>query len=181
MDQNLEQWRPVVGYEGLYEVSDHGRVRSLPRTCLTKGNATRTVSARVMSQNRDGRGYLAVILSKDGKKTTTRVYLIVAKAFIGERPDGMVVAHGPAGKDDNSVANVSYKTQSENCAADKLRDDTHTRGGRNYNARLTEEQVLFARKAVARRQVSIGHLADAWNVNRSTLGKAINGRNWSWL
>jgi hypothetical protein len=134
-----------------------------------------------MSQNRDGRGYLAVILSKDGKKTTTRVYLIVAKAFIGERPDGMVVAHGPAGKDDNSVANVSYKTQSENCAADKLRDDTHTRGGRNYNARLTEEQVLFARKAVARRQVSIGHLADAWNVNRSTLGKAINGRNWSWL
>lgn len=130
MDQSLEEWRPVVGYEGLYEVSSNGRVKSLKRTCPTKGGARRTVNERIMMASPDGNGYMSVPLSKDSKHKTVRICHMVALAFLGPRPEGFVIAHGPNGQQDDSISNLSYKTQAGNCA-DKLRDDTHCRGERH--------------------------------------------------
>jgi hypothetical protein len=180
MDQSLEEWRPVVGYEGLYEVSSLGRVKSLPRSCPAGHGSYRRVPGKIMSQSPDGNGYLAVILSKNSSRKTTRVCRVVAAAFIGPRPDGLVIAHGSNGKLCDEASNLSYKTQAGNMA-DKLRDDTHTRGERNSRSRLTEAQVRFARAVVTRKLVSCACLGRAWGVSASTVSKVVLRKNWSWL
>ena len=180
MDQSLEEWLPVVGYEDLYEVSSLGRVKSLPRSCPAGHNSYRRVPGKIMSQCPDGNGYLAVILSKNSSPKTTRVCRIVAAAFIGPRPDDLVVAHGPKGKLCDEASNLSYKTQAGNMA-DKLRDDTHTRGERHPKNRLGEQQVRFARKAVTRGHATGALLASIWGVDHSTVSSAVRGKNWSWL
>ena len=88
-----EEWRDVVGYEGLYMVSNWGNVMTL----LKK---TKTISSvRHMSPSPDKDGYLLVNLWKDGRKTSLKVHRLVCAAFIGECPRGYQVNHKDGIKD----------------------------------------------------------------------------------
>src|SRR4051812_32028619 len=89
-----EQWRPVVGFEGFYEVSDHGRVRSLPRKMVDSRGRNRSFRGRILSparQPRDGR--LWVYLSVEGVVTFHYVHTLVLQAFVGPRPPGLWGLH----------------------------------------------------------------------------------------
>lgn len=116
-----EAWKPTIGYETLYEVSNLGRVYSCRR-------------GHVMKQRMDGRGYYQVNLwTQDGKKVTRKVHQLVATAFIGDTPVGQEVCHGPLGPTVNYVTNLSYGTHSKN-SMDRLRDGTvHTKPIQNSN------------------------------------------------
>jgi NUMOD4 motif/HNH endonuclease len=135
-----EVWRPVVGYEGLYEVSDHGRVRSLDRDLVHNNGFTRRYPGRVLATP-PMQGYAFVSLAKEGKHKPRAVHQLVLEAFVGPRPDGLVCRHGPRGAACNELSNLSYGTPKENMA-DRKRDGTHTMGAQNPRARLTESQVL---------------------------------------
>ena len=173
-----ELWRPVIGWEGFYEVSDLGRVKSLARTTC-KGVEIRE---RILRQVVGSNGYLKVGLRANGKGATKSVHGLVAAAFIGPRPSGLVVLHDTGGSLDNRLANLSYGTQAKNMGPDRLRDDTHIRGERNYQAKLTAEQVLEARRLVAANpKQTRAILARQWGVTYSTLNNAVNGRTWTWL
>lgn len=100
-----EVWLAVGGYEGLYEVSDAGRVRSLPRGG-TRGGVLRGDLHRA--------GYPCVRLSKEGHKTHLTVHSLVAKAFLGQRPDGMECRHINGDPSDNRAENLAWGTSSEN-------------------------------------------------------------------
>jgi len=176
-----EQWLPVKGYEGLYEVSDHGRVKTLARTCANASGTTRRVPGRLLKPSPDVKGYLRVSLCKDGTQRVGKVHRLVAEVFLGPCPDGLVVAHGPKGKQDNSVGNLSYKTQSENHKEDRLRDGTDLRGEKNVNNRINKHQVLLARHIYRTKRVPLRFLADAWGVSVHTLYNAARCRTWSWL
>ena len=120
-----EQWRPIQGYEGLYEVSDKGRVRSLDRVVVTRGGITRRIRGRVLSmkKNHDG-GYVQVNLcSTNGVRRHVYVHALVLEHFVGPRPDGMESCHGVNGPSDNSLTNLSWGTPSSN-NLDKQRDGT---------------------------------------------------------
>jgi NUMOD4 motif len=88
-----ERWLPVVGWEGYYEVSDHGRVRRVPRTVLRKDGVRRDYPQRLMSQSTQSLGYNVVHLKVGGRSATKHVYVVVLTAFIGDRPKGMVGCH----------------------------------------------------------------------------------------
>lgn len=103
-------WKDVIGYEGLYQVSENGDIRS-SRT----GKRLKTYQEKS--------GYLKVNLFKLMKCKTRRVHQIVAEAFIGLRPEGLVVAHGGQGKSCNHWSNLSYKTVRENSSEDRNRDE----------------------------------------------------------
>lgn len=118
-----EQWRPVVGYEGRYEVSDMGRVASLPKV-------TRR-SRIIMRQNVTDSGYFFLRLCTDGHHVNHCVHTLVIEAFHGPRPDGMVARHLDGDPTNNHPTNLRWGTSAEN-AADML---AH---GRNRNARKTE-------------------------------------------
>jgi hypothetical protein len=96
-------WRPVVGYEGHYEVSDAGRVRSLKRGRVA------LLKYRVSTK-----GYPFVQLYLNGKQITRYVHALVAEAFNGPRPDGLEVRHLDGDNTNNVPSNLTYGTHAEN-------------------------------------------------------------------
>lgn len=118
MNEPAEQWLPVVGFQGFYEVSSTGLVRSLPRT-YTKGRVLRPASLKY--------GHLHVDLWANGVGKTMFVHSMVAEAFLGPCPPGLQVRHLDGNARNNAVTNLAYGTASEN-AYDR------TRHGTNHNA-----------------------------------------------
>lgn len=170
-----EQWRSVVGYEGLYEVSDQGRVRGLDRLDI-RGRRVQGVVLRV---HRTGKHlYYAVTLSDAaGRKTRYSVHRLVLEAFVGPCPDGMEACHGEGGWSDNRLANLRWGTKSENCMDDKLRDGRLLRGEQIGNSKLTAEQVLAIR-ADGRPQKEI---ACAYGVSPMLVSLIRRRLRWAWL
>jgi hypothetical protein len=177
-----ERWVAVCGYEGLYEVSDRGRVRSVDRVVPHRRFGQVKRKGRIRKFSTTTYGYLQLVLSKCGVHENCMVHSLVAEAFLGERPDGMVVLHGPGGKTDNRLVNLSYGSPSQN-QLDRVRDGTASRGARNPRTRLDQGQVLEIRRLVARRgSKSISCLARELRIPRSTIYSVLpGGRCWAWL
>lgn len=108
---NAEEWRAVKGFEGIYEVSNRGRVRSLDR----EDSAGRQRSGVVLSGYIDKRkGYCRVGLCKNAVPSMHLVHILVATAFLGECPEGFEVAHKDHCGSNNYVENLEYVTHAEN-------------------------------------------------------------------
>lgn len=106
-DMDGETWKDVVGYEGLYEVSSYGRVKSLNyKGCKGK--------VRILKQTFDGNGYLIVGLKKDGKMKTNLIHRLVAQTFIENKENKPCVDHINTIKADNRVENLRFVTHKEN-------------------------------------------------------------------
>lgn len=119
-----EQWLPVVGYEGLYEVSDQGRVRSMDRKVTSRRGYVRFFPGRILTPWIKPCGHLKVTLCKDGKETTTLVHRIVLTAFVGPCPDGMHVCHWDDDPANNHLSNLRWGTSSDN-KHDAVRNGKH--------------------------------------------------------
>ena len=139
--ERAERWKPVTGYEGIYEVSNHGRVRSVDRTITCSDGRVRrhkgkSLSTPLMQQG----GYPHVCFYIQGKSKVHAVHPLVAEAFIGPRPEGMEVCHYDGNPANNHVDNLRYDTPSEN-AFDKVRHGTHYSAAKTHCPRGHE---LFA-------------------------------------
>lgn len=103
-----EEWRPINGYEGWYEVSNCGRVRSLDRTIAYKDGHVHEYKGRLLKSGTDRDGYLLVSLHKNGKVKAGKVHRLVAQAFI-PNPDKLPqVNHKNENKQDNRVSNLEW-------------------------------------------------------------------------
>lgn len=113
----MELWKDISGFEGRYQVSDLGRVKSLPfmqRYLLRDGReAFRRTSERVLSTQRINSGYLIVHLYIENQRSALTVHSLVAKAFL-PGPSGETVNHRNGVKTDNRAANLEWATYSEN-------------------------------------------------------------------
>lgn len=177
MDQSLEQWRPVAGYEGLYEVSSFGRVRSLPRTTRKCDDRLYSVKGRILKQvGKAPYGHMRVFLSKNGKLATHYVHCIVAEAFLGPRPAGLYVCHGLNGVTDNAVNNLSYQTPAAN-QKDRFRDGTNVVGSKCSWSKLKEQNILEIRRA-AGLGVPQNELAEQYNVSKATICNIVKRKVW---
>lgn len=122
-----EMWVPITGYEGLYEVSSLGRVRSLDRVVGTEKRPVRWKGRVLRPAPSDKAGHLSVTLSRNSNTRSFPVHTLVLLAFIGPRPPGMEACHGPDGTQDNRVQNLRWDTSSEN-------NHDIVRQGRNKNS-----------------------------------------------
>jgi len=178
VDFTYERWLPVEGWEGLYEVSDLGRVRSLDRIVRRGRTGQYVKPGTMLAQWRDRQGYWSVTLSRVGKKARPKVHRLVGDAFLGPLPEGQETRHGPEGKDWNHVANLSYGTRLDN-AADKFRDGTQQRGACVGGARLTEEIVLACRQRYAAGGVRYQDLMREYGISLGAVSGLISGRTWA--
>ena len=105
-----EEWRDVVGYEGLYQVSSEGRVKSLERT----DSWGRTVKERILKPNVVGRGYLRVVLYAGGKTRMFYVHRLVCQSFHENPGNKPQVNHINEDKTDNRACNLEWCTRREN-------------------------------------------------------------------
>lgn len=121
-----EQWKPIPGWEDLYEVSDQGRVRSLDRVVSYSNGAEHRHRGRVLKHSISEKGYHRVTLQRQGKLKYANVHSLVCAAFISPLAQGMQVRHADGNPGNNQLANLSYGTAKEN-NADKLLHGTAPR------------------------------------------------------
>ena len=176
MDRIVEEWRPVAGYEGFYEVSSLGRVRSLERIVMRSDGRTCRVAARFMRFRKKPWGHLIVTLCRNARYRTFYVHQLVAIAFLGPIPEGLQVRHGPQGVADNSVSNLSYGTPKEN-QADRKRDGTRLEGSQCSWAKISEADVLQIKQGVAA-GISQRHFARLYGISPALICRIVSGHVW---
>lgn len=112
----MEEYRDIKGFEGLYQVSNLGNVKSLERKVWDSRGYYRTVTEKILKARKKGRGYLYVTLSKDGIDDDYYVHQLVACAFI-PNPQGLPeVNHLSEDKENNCVENLEWVSHEYNCS-----------------------------------------------------------------
>lgn len=109
-----EQWKPIVGWEGLYEVSSLGQVRGVSRSLPMRDGRTYTKEPKVLAPQWGGRGYAAVKLRRPGVEKRVVIHREVLKAFVGPCPPGMEACHNNDVRQDNRLTNLRWDTSTAN-------------------------------------------------------------------
>jgi hypothetical protein len=171
-----EVWKPLVRFEGRYEVSSKGRLRSVDRVSVDAAGKKRRLQGVVLQVNSNGAGYLCARL---GRGAITMVHTAVAEAFLGPRPPGHQVRHKrPGSKTDNRLCNLEYGTPKAN-QNDRRRHGTHIRGEKAWNALLTAADVRRIRRLAPTRTYQ--SLAEEYGVSKPTVTAVVTRRNWAHL
>jgi hypothetical protein len=157
----MENWKAVVGFEGLYEVSDHGRIRSI------KSGQIKAYTKHVY----DARPFMN--LWKNNKQKVVRPHTLVLTAFVGQRPDGMECCHNDGNPWNNRLDNLRWDTPRNN-QLDRIKHGTSNRGERCAAAKLTEAQVMaiFADTRLQR------EIAADYGVLQNTISRIKSGKRW---
>ena len=114
MDKDMEEWKDIKGYEGLYQVSNLGRIKSIPRA-VCNGFNTRHIKERIRVQVKSKSGYMNVGLNKDGKFTRFRVHRLVAEAFLPNPHNYVEINHKDEDKANNHITNLEWCGREKNC------------------------------------------------------------------
>lgn len=157
-----EQWFPVVGYEGLYEVSDQGQIRTVINPW--NKNPERRIKA-TRPAHKDTRRYQIVGLSKAGLTKVHTVHSVVALAFLGPRPGNHVIDHIDGNRNNNAASNLRYCSNA-----------TNTRRG--SRAKLTPRQVLEIRAMYERGKYSQAFIGRHFGVTQRTVSHIVNAVSW---
>lgn len=174
----MEIWKDIKGYEGLYQVSDLGRVKSLERKVRHRGRLI-TIKEKYLKINISEylKGYrkTSIGLYKGGKKVSTDVHTLVAEAFLGERPNAKAeIRHINGDSTDNRLSNLIYGSSSDN------RIDMYRYGSKTSRGKLDPSEVIEIRKELDS-GLSARKLAEKYGVHESSIRKIKNRKTFSWL
>lgn len=134
-----EVWKPIKDYEGKYEISNYGRVKSVCRFISDSGKHGMWYPEKFLKLSKDKDGYLTVGFCKDGKKTRHKVHRLVMSAFVGD--SDLQVNHIDGNKENNCLSNLEYVTSSDNIKHAYRTGLKSEAGSKNPQSKLTEEQV----------------------------------------
>lgn len=174
-----EVWKSVAGYEGLYEVSNFGRVRALARTITDKNGRVSNIKERMMKQPLSNTGYHHTALTKNKVLTTTNVHRLIAEAFIPNPDNKPCVNHIDGDKSNNSITNLEWVTHRENMEHASRRNLFRT-GSKHSAAKLNEEKVRFIRTNITTNggKITYKEMGEMFGVCRHVLQCVAYRRTW---
>lgn len=161
-----EIWKSVKDFEGLYEVSNLGRIRSIGYGEI-----------KILKGRDDGAGYLKVALFKDKKRHEAKVHRLVCNAFIKNRDNRPFVNHKNLIRNDNRLENLEWCTHSENIKhAYNMGSLSGMKGSKHKLAKLTNEKILEIRNI---KNMSNAKISKIYNVSSTTIRNIINNKTWN--
>jgi hypothetical protein len=175
-NQKTEQWKDVIGYEGLYQVSDLGRLKSLRKKVRARTGSFSYKRERILKQS-FYKGYLRTCLTYGCKKETSSIHRLVALAFIPNPENKNSVNHKNTIKKDNFISNLEWNTQKEN--VNHAYDNNlvpFMQGERHGASKLTEKDVLEIRSL--RGIISGVELSKRYNISTSVICAIFKKRIW---
>lgn len=178
----IEAWLPVPGWEGIYEVSDLGRVRSIDRVARHKVKPPQKISGRMLSPIINTNGYPSVGLRRGKKyKKNVPVHRLVAMAFVPNPEGKPAVNHIDCDKTNNRTDNLEWCTQLENLAHMTAlgRRAAFWRGKRSPNAALSDEMVRAIRDEYAAGGLSYGGISSRYGLSKRAVARLINLETYS--
>lgn len=177
MNYNIQKevWKDVKGYEGHYQVSDSGKVRSLDRNIQVEGRSElRTLKGRMLKLITNNYGYKVVNFSKDGVHKKIQVHRLVAEAFIVTKKLDFQVNHKDGNKENNHISNLEFLS-----IGDNMRHAHSTGLIKNYAKKLDEEKVLEIRKMYAKDEnLTLKEIASKYNVSDVSISKILRNKDW---
>ena len=179
MIENIEEsWKDISGYEGKYQISTHGRVRSLTRFVSTKGNSVRRVKGRILKTFMDSGDYKRIPLL--ATKRTYKKFLIhrlVSLAFLRPVPNKNIVNHIDGNKLNNHYSNLEWCSLQENMDH-AVKNGLIRSGERHPNAKLNHSQVARIREYINNKTFSESNLARQFNVAVNTINRLKKNGTW---
>lgn len=173
-----EVWKPVQGYEGIYEVSNLGRVRSLDRVAENRWGTTRPIPGTIRTIAVKREGYCFVNLFRKSKGKPMYVHRLVALAFL-PNPDNLPqVNHKDGDKLNNALTNLEWCSKSDNCrhAIDHGLYE-QARGESSGSAKVTESDVIEIRRLWAAGMLQ-KDIAARFGIGRKAVTKIVNRQRW---
>ncbi len=176
-----EIWKAIFGFEGGYEVSDLGRVRSIDRAMLYLRRdqysgkiitVTRQHKGKLLAPSTAPSGHLSVVL---GRNNTRQVHSLVLETFIGPCPEGKEALHGNGNPADNRLSNLRWGTRSENLH-DAVAHGAKPIGEDAWNAKLKNADIPVIRSMFATH--SYAEIARQYGVGEATIRQIANGVTW---
>jgi len=178
----MENWRDVVGYEGIYQVSDLGRVKSLDRDSyfIRRGKKIpRKHISRILKQHQNMFGYMTVCLNKPGSKQRShKVHRIVAEAFIDNQLSYLQVNHIDGKKDNNKIENLEWCNNKQNIVhAYSIGLIMPKLGSNSHLAKIKEEDVIKIKKLILSGE-TLENIARLYNISASMVGRIKANKAW---
>lgn len=179
MIEITEEWRDIPDWEGFYQASNLGRIRSLSRVSSRgcRGGFMR-IEGQILRQSKSSNGYLRMsFLDADGGRAkSVSAHRMIASAFHGLPPTPKhQVAHHDGDRTNNLPNNLRWATSSENIA-DKKRHGTFLFGELSHRSKLTEAQVLLIRKIGE--EFSLGEIGEIFSMTKNNIRRILNRETW---
>jgi len=172
----MEIWKDIPGYEGLYQVSDMGRVKSVARI-KQNGRSYHLAKERILKQNLLSSGYLRIGLHKNAKRKSLSVHRLVLLVFVGE--SDLTVNHKDGIKTNNTLNNLEYCTQSENIKHAFRLGLTDHGGENNPQSKLSKSDVRKIRALYKTGKYLFTEIGEMFNVTGKHVSKIINRKYWA--
>lgn len=179
VDLENEIWLPCVGYEGIYEVSNLGRVKRVNKVKRSINGGIVTFKERLCTEHIDQKGYSFCILTDMAVKVSSkRIHKLVTNAFMPNPNKTLEVNHIDGNKQNNKLSNFEWVTHQENMTHAK-ENNLLVRGEDGHHNKLKETEVLEIRQKYVKDVYTMDTLAKEYNVSRSGIQSIIERRTWT--
>jgi hypothetical protein len=171
----MELWKDIKDYEGLYQISNLGKVKRLAKTVIRSYHGSFKIEDKILKPNYVS-GYLKIGLTKNKKRIHYLIHRLVCLNFLGKHLEKIEVNHKNGIKSDNKLENLEWCSPSENSKHAYKIGLRSQKGQKNNLSKLTDKQVYEIK--YIKRNMSQIKLAHEYNVSKSSINYIINNKTW---